>query len=88
MSKEVKRWKRNQLEYMHPDHEVVDAKCYDALLAERDRMAAENERLARDAKNDSIAYRAVIERQEELRAEIEALLKAVGGKGATKQERS
>jgi hypothetical protein len=39
MSNELKRWKRSQLEYMHPEHEVVDAKSYDALLAERDALA-------------------------------------------------
>ncbi|HAQ86552.1 MAG TPA: hypothetical protein DCR78_08930 [Pseudomonas sp.] len=38
MSKEVKRWKRKQLELMRPEHEVVDAKAYDALLAERDAL--------------------------------------------------
>lgn len=44
-----------------------------AVTAERDRLATENERLSREAKNDAIAYRAVIERQEELRSELKAL---------------
>lgn len=47
-----------------------------AVTAERDRLDGENERLVRDAKNDAIAYRAVIERQEELRAEVEGMRKA------------
>ncbi|MFG3451205.1 hypothetical protein [Stutzerimonas stutzeri] len=42
MSKEVKRWKRKQLDLMHPEHEVVDANDHDAavaaLLAERDAL--------------------------------------------------
>lgn len=44
-----------------------------AVTAERDRLATENEWLACDAKNDAIAYKAVIERQEELRAELDAI---------------
>lgn len=44
-----------------------------AALREIDRLRDENERLVREAKNDAIAYRAVIERQEELRAELDAL---------------
>lgn len=51
----------------------VRAASLSAVTAERDRLRAENERLARDAKNDAIAYRAVIERQEELRAELDAV---------------
>lgn len=47
MSNELKRWKRSQLEYMHPEHEVVDAKSYDALLAERDAYKKALEKLAR-----------------------------------------
>ncbi|WP_313284591.1 hypothetical protein [Stutzerimonas kunmingensis] len=72
MSKEVERY---TFVCDIENDEYVLASDYDALLAERNRLAAENERLARDAKNDSIAYRAVIERQEELRAEVEALKK-------------
>lgn len=51
----------------------VRAASLSAVTAERDRLATENERLARDAKNDAIAYKAVIERQEELRAELDAI---------------
>lgn len=41
------------------------AACPETILA----LIAENERLEREAKNDLIAYKAVIERQNELRAE-------------------
>ena len=45
----------------------------DQCQAENAQLRADNERLVREAKNDAIAYRAAIERQEELRAELDAL---------------
>ena len=45
----------------------------DALEADNKRLKAENERLGREAKNDLIAYKAAIERQNELRAEVAGL---------------
>lgn len=44
------------------------------LIDEVDELKAENKRLRRAEKNDAIAYKAVIERQEELRAENQALV--------------
>lgn len=49
------------------DHYLVLGSDYDAL-------AAECERLQREAGNDAIAYRAAIERQNEIRAERDAAL--------------
>lgn len=49
------------------DSEFIAAANPSAVLV----LIAENERLKREEKNDKIAYKAVIERQEELRAEIE-----------------
>lgn len=48
---------------------VVLATDYDALHAEAEALRAENGRLKREAKNDAIAYKAVIERQNQLREE-------------------
>nr|WP_152513167.1 hypothetical protein [Pseudomonas sp. P818] len=42
---------------------------FDALRAEAEALRAENGRLKREAKNDAIAYKAVIERQNQLREE-------------------
>lgn len=54
MSKEVKRWKRKQLDLMHPEHEVVDANDHGAavaaLLAERDELKRDVEILEREVK--------------------------------------
>lgn len=51
------------------DGEWVGFDDYDALHAEAEALRAENGRLTREAKNDAIAYKAVIERQEQLREE-------------------
>lgn len=45
----------------------------DSLEADNKRLKAENERLEREAKNDLIAYKAAIERQNELLAELAGL---------------
>lgn len=47
---------------------------YDELMAKNAALEAENARLVREAKNDAIAYKAVLERQDELRAERDAAL--------------
>lgn len=44
------------------------------LASDYDALAAECERLQREARNDAIAYRAAIERQNEIRAERDAAL--------------
>lgn len=57
-------------QYTAPNGEgvfVVNAKHYDAL-------AAECERLQREVGNDAVAYRAAIERQNEIRAERDTAL--------------
>ena len=64
---DVKRYTRGPLGMQESAcGEYVLSRGYDALRAE-------NERLKREARNDAVAYKAVIDRQEELRAELQAL---------------
>jgi len=67
----VKRWVLD-VDCLYPSEEGGWCE-YGGHLAALSAVTAERDRLVRDAKNDAIAYKAVIERQEELRAEVEAL---------------
>ena len=70
MSNEVKRYTdielSSRLAFESMPSEYVSASDFDALRAE-------NEQLKREARNDAVAYKAVIDRQEELRTELQAL---------------
>lgn len=79
MSSEVKQTQQHILRAMslnYKDGTVFDRLDLEVLAAAADEISAleaENARLVREAKNDAIAYKAVLERQDELRAERDAL---------------